>query len=186
MASAASAVVTACVFAALFAGHQIGDHVVASDTVMQAKAIPSNDRLAAGANPWTGWAACAYHVATYTATQAVAILLVSLAAPLRLAGVLAALVVSASTHAVIDRRWPVTLVIHAKKCTDWSNGPYLLDQALHYGALLAAAVLAAAVTSVPALAATTTAAAALVAVALALERWWARTAPQRTGDPNRL
>jgi hypothetical protein len=186
MVSTTAGAITASVFVALYAGHQIGDHIVQSDTVMQAKAIPSNDRLAAGANPWTGWAACARHVASYTATQAAAVLLVSLVAPLRLAGVLAALVTSAATHAVIDRRWVVAYVIRAKKCTDWSDGPYLLDQALHYGALLVAAVLAATITTTGAVVATTTAALALVAVALCLERWWARTAARRIGDPTRL
>lgn len=186
MVSTTAATVATCVFIALYAGHQIGDHVVQSDTVMQAKAIPSNDRLAAGANPWTGWAACTHHVSTYTLTQAAAIALICLVAPLGLTGVLAALLASASTHAVIDRRWLVALVIRAKKCTDWPNGPYLLDQALHYGALLVAAVLAATVTTVAALAATTATAAALVAAALAMERWWARTAPRRVGDPYRL
>ena len=186
MVSRTAGAITACVFVALYAGHQIGDHVVQSDTVMQAKAIPSNDRLAAGANPWSGWAACAHHVATFTLTQAAALLLISLSAPLRLTGVVAALVTSAATHAVIDRRWVVAFVIRIKGCTDWSDGPYLLDQALHYGALLVAAVLAATIATVTAVVATTTAALALVAATLVMERWWARTASQRIGDPTRL
>src|SRR5690242_19908824 len=105
MVSTTTATVTACVFAALYAGHEIGDHVVQSDTVMRAKAIPSNDRLAAGANPWTGWAACTHHITTYTLTQAAAVALISVVAPVSLTGVLAARLASASTHAVIDRRW---------------------------------------------------------------------------------
>src|SRR6266545_2174736 len=43
-------------------------------------------------------------------------------------------------RAVIDRRWMVQAIIRAKQGHDWPDGPYLIDQSLHHGVLLAAAV----------------------------------------------
>jgi hypothetical protein len=141
MSTVASAAITAVAFAALYAGHQVGDHVVQTTAHAAGKGAPTT----AGVHPWTGWAACLKHVASYTATQAVALAIAGVAAPLSGWGVLAALAVSASTHAVIDRRWIVRRLIEAKGCQDWRDGPYLLDQSLHAGALLVAAVLGAVV-----------------------------------------
>lgn len=184
--TAAAAAVAAFVFVGLYAGHQVGDHVLPSDAVMRAKAIPGDDQLAAGASPWTGWAACARHVAIYTLAQAVALTVVVVVAPLSLCGGLAALLISASTHAVIDRRWIVAAIVRAKRCADWAEGPYLIDQSLHYAALFAAAVCATAVTTAAGVATTATLGIALIAVALAIERRLAATAADRTGDPHRL
>jgi len=113
---------------------------------------------------------------TYTATQALALVLIAVVAPLSIAGAAAALIVSASTHAVIDRRWIVRAIIRANGSQDWPQGPYLTDQALHHGALLGAAVLAAAVTSFAGVAVTTFAAVAFITGALAIERERARLA----------
>jgi hypothetical protein len=182
-----TAAIAACVYAALTAGHHLGDHPVQPNSVAQAKGTPEDDRLAAGAHPWTGWGACARHVATYTLTQALALAVVRVVAPLTLAGVLAALAVSASTHAVIDRRWIVRAIIRVKQCQGcWPDGPYLIDQSLHHGVLLVAAVLGAAVTTAAGVAATTASSVGLVAGALAIERRRARSAPARIGDPFRL
>jgi len=181
-----TAAIAACVFAGLFAGHQIGDHPVQRRSAMLAKGTPDDVRLAAGAHPWAGWRACGQHVATYTFTQAAALVLVSVVAPLTLTGGLAALAVSASTHAVIDRRWIVHAIIRAKQCQDWPEGPYLIGQSLHHGALLVAAVVAAAVTTVSALAIATAVCVALVAADLAVERRRAGSAADRIGDPHRL
>jgi hypothetical protein len=168
MSTAATAAIT---FAALYVGHQIGDHVVQSEWAATTKAAPGAEELAAGVPPWTGWAACLRHVASYTGTQAVALGLVCVVAPFALAGAVAALLVSASTHAVIDRRWIVRRLIRAKGCQNWPEGPYLIDQSLHMGALLVASVLAATVGGVLATVAVAGAAVALVAAALAAERW---------------
>jgi hypothetical protein len=100
--------------------------------------------------------------------QALALGAVSLVAPLDVHGALAALAVSASTHAVIDRRWLVRALIRAKRCEDWPDAPYLLDQSLHHGALLLAA-LTATVTSTSGSIVTVLVAVGLVAVALAIE-----------------
>ncbi len=165
-----TAAVTAVVFAALYAGHQLGDHVVQTNATALAKGAPTADLLAAGVPPWHGWRACLRHVGSYTAAQAVALLLVSVAAPLGWRGGVAALAVSASTHAVIDRRWIVRLLIQAKDCEDWREAPYLLDQSLHVGALLVAAVLAAVVTTAGATTAVAAGTAALVGAALVAEK----------------
>lgn len=138
-------IVVSVVFIALYAGHQVGDHVLQSDSDAKAKGAPTPDLLARGAHPWTGWSACLRHVASYTLVQAVALALTSLVAPLTLAGVLAALTLSASTHAVIDRRWLVRWLIAVKGCDGWKEAPYVIDQSLHIGVLLVASVVGAAV-----------------------------------------
>ena len=171
----------AIVFVALFAGHQVGDHVVQTDADAQAKGAPTPDLLAAGVHPWTGWTACLRHIASYTFVQAAALALTSLVAPLTLAGVAAALIVSASTHAVIDRRWLVRWLIGVKGCHGWKEAPYLLDQSIHIGALLVASVVAAMVTGTGGVAAVVVLSAGLVAAALGFERRMVRTLV-RTGS----
>jgi hypothetical protein len=170
MPTAATAAVTAVTFVALYAGHQIGDHPVQPIALATGKAAPTADLLAVGAHPWTGWAACARHVATYTLTQAVALALVALVAPLSVFGALAALAASACTHAVIDRGWIVRLMVQAKGCQDWRLAPYLLEQSLHTGALLIAAVLAARVITTTGTIIVVAVGALLVGAALLAER----------------
>jgi hypothetical protein len=164
-----STAVTAVVFVALFAGHQVGDHIVQTNAAAQAKGAPTADLLAAGVHPWLGWGACLRHVSTYTLTQAVALVLVQVAAPVTWTGVAAALAVSASTHAVIDRRWLVRLIVQVKGCQDWPEAPYLIDQSLHAGALLVAAVVAAVTASGAGACAVGACAAVLVGTALVIE-----------------
>jgi hypothetical protein len=183
MSTVATAATAAVTFAALYAGHQIGDHVVQSDAVARAKVAPSSEQLAAGVPPWTGWAACLWHVASYTGTQMAAVALVFLVAPLDICGAIAALVVSASTHAVIDRRWIVQRLVRAKGCEKWREGPYLIDQSLHVGMLLVAAVMAAATDGMTWVLAVVAAAVALLAAALAAERWLGAVASSRAAAP---
>jgi hypothetical protein len=168
--SATTAAVAAATGFALLVGHMLGDHPVQPDTVAVAKGQPSDDRLAAGAHPWTGWSAIGRHVSSYVLTQGVALLLIALVAPLSLHGAVAALAVSASTHAVIDRRWIVRAIIRRKGCQNWADAAYWIDQSLHYGALLVAAITAALVTTYTGGVATVLACAVLVAAALAAER----------------
>jgi hypothetical protein len=182
MATVESAAVTACAFIALYAGHQIGDHVIQPGSAVAGKGCPGDDRLADGVRPWTGWAACLRHVASYTAAQAVAMLLIAVVAPLTPAGAAAALTVSAATHAAIDRRWLVRAIIRVKRCEDWPDAPYLIDQSLHVGALLIAAVAAGAVTTALGALLTVAASVAVVAVALAFEHTRARRLAQGTAD----
>jgi hypothetical protein len=170
MSTAVTAAVTADAFAALFVGHQLGDHVLQRDGDAAAKGAPTAEMLAAGAHPWTGWAAAMRHVGTYSLAQVVALALVCVVAPVRWYGAVAALAVSASTHAVIDRRWMVRLLVRLKRCQDWREGPYLIDQSLHHGALLVAAVVAGVTASVATAGVVAVCAAAVAAAGLAVEK----------------
>jgi hypothetical protein len=182
MATAGTAAVTAVAFVALYAGHQLGDHAIQTNTAAMGKGAPTSDLLAAGVHPWTGWNACLRHVGTYAIVQAVTLGLACVVAPLRWHGIVAALAVSASTHAVIDRRWIVRMVIQAKGCHAWREAPYHIDQSLHVGALLVAAVLAGAVTDGRGASAVVAAAAALVGAALVAEKRLAAAAMLRTAN----
>jgi len=162
-------IVVCVAFIALFAGHQVGDHVIQSDADARAKGAPTADLLARGAHPWAGWAACLRHVASYTLTQAAALALTGLVAPLSLAGAAAALTISASTHAVIDRRWLVRWLISVKRCHGWKDAPYLLDQSIHIGVLLVASVTAAAIDTPAGVLGVLAVSAGIVLAALAIE-----------------
>ncbi|WP_117211462.1 DUF3307 domain-containing protein [Allorhizocola rhizosphaerae] len=170
MSTVASAAVAAVAFVALYAGHQLGDHVIQSNADAAAKGAPTGARMAAGVHPWAGWGACLRHVFTYSLTQLAALGLAWIVAPLTAAGVVAGLLVSASSHAVIDRRWIVRRLIEYKGCHHWREAPYLLDQSLHMGALLVAAVVAAAVSTMDGVAVAAVAAVGLVGCALLAER----------------
>jgi hypothetical protein len=147
------AVTFAAVFIALAAAHGIGDHWMQNTHQAQHKGDPG----------WPGRLACAAHVASYIATQAVALLLVW--AVLRLAlqpsGVLAALGISAVTHYIADRRKPLrrlallagkaayldhATVVRAPGMPATDTGPgtalFHLDQSLHIGAIFLAALAA--------------------------------------------
>jgi hypothetical protein len=156
--------------AGLGVGHLFGDTVLQSDADAGNKAYPSNDRLAAGTHPWTGWPACLRHVASYLAAQAAALLIVLLVIPVSLPGIAAALALSGSTHAVIDRRWLVQRIVARKGCHTWPQAAFWIDQALHWAAMLLAAVAAARITTVTGAAGVTAAGLLLVADALRVER----------------
>jgi hypothetical protein len=186
MPTVTTAAVCAVTALALYAGHQVGDHIVQLPRDVEAKGLPRDDRLAAGVHPFTGWGACLRHVSTYLATQAVALLLVSLAAPIGWRSMVTALIVSGSTHAVIDRRWIVRLVVRSRGCQEWAEGPYLIDQTLHVAAMFVAAVATATVTSPVGLAVVAGAGGLLVPVALLVEGRLAAAAISRPGDPFRM
>ncbi|MBG6089861.1 DUF3307 domain-containing protein [Actinomadura viridis] len=83
-------------YAALHAGHMVGDYWAQTDRCAQAKGKPGKD----------GRRACATHVATLTATQAAFISLAAAATGERLPArrVAAGLAVNAISHYAIDRR----------------------------------------------------------------------------------
>jgi hypothetical protein len=135
--------------AALFAAHQVADHWVQTQHQADTKGHPG----------WAGRLACAAHVATYTATAALALALLALAtdwtpSPLWVA---AGLAVSALTHYLADRRTPL------RRLAKWTGaqrfyalgaprpgrddnpslgtGAYALDQSWHIGWLFIAALL---------------------------------------------
>lgn len=186
MATMETAAVGSMAFAALLVGHHLGDHPIQRNADVQAKGTPDDQQLATGTHPWTGWPSCLRHVATYALTQAAALALVVTVVPLTWPGATAALATSASTHAVIDRRWIVRAIIRAKGADDWPQGPYQVDQALHYGMLLIAAILAATISDAAELAVVVAICAGLVVGALGAERRRARSAAARIGDPTRL
>ena len=172
--------------AALGAGHLPGDIAVQTNTDATSKAFPGNDRLAAGAHPWTGWGHCLRHCLTYLACQAVAVALVLLVIPIPLPGVLAALAVSGATHAVIDRRWLVTRLLAAKGCTGWREAPFWTDQALHWSAIFLAALIAARTFTFHQAAVVTGFAVLLIAYALLVEHRHARGVAAGPAPTDRL
>lgn len=96
--------------------------------------------VAAGASPHRGWLANLAQVAQYHLRLIVLGLLAWLVLPLHWspAGVVAALVWSAATHALLDRLWPVRRLLEhigspkfARLNAGGLNGMYAADQALH-------------------------------------------------------
>jgi hypothetical protein len=138
----------AAAYAILTASHEVADHWVQSDADAAAKGLPGRE----------GAQACARHVATYTATQALA-----LAAADRLLGLrldprrtVAALAVSAVTHYWADRsggHWrdeqPTGIVrlAHRRGKQGWlqrdPGAGYLMDQSWHKGWIAIAAAITA-------------------------------------------
>lgn len=134
------------VYAALTAAHEVADHWVQTDAQATAKGAPG------------GSGAYAAHVATYTATQALAMLLTSKVTGLRLrpARAVLALGLSAATHYAADRsagHWKdpqpasVPALAYATGSGQWiqrdPNAAYILDQSWHKGWIFAAALIAA-------------------------------------------
>lgn len=119
----------------LLVAHNVADHVVQTDHQAAEKA--------------GNWGAMAGHVGGYQATQLLATEAVLTVSGLRgswqprLAGAL----VSAVTHAVLDRRWPVKRILELTRSPQFArmttpvNGMYQADQALHHGCLLIAALI---------------------------------------------
>ena len=183
----ATAATAAVVFAALLAGHMLGDHPVQSDHDAAGKGHPTDDLLAASVHPWAGWIHCLRHVVSYLACQGAALLLIGLGAPLSFAGFLAALVSSGATHAVIDRRWIVRRILAAKGgCPGWPQASYFIDQSLHYAAMLVAAVAAARATTTTAATVVTGAGVLLVVGALAAEHRHGRAVTARPAPTDHL
>jgi len=119
------------VYATLHAAHQLGDHIVQTENQAARKMQPD------------GWGALAGHIGSYHATAAVMLLAANRLLGLRLSPrrVVAGLAVSAATHALLDRRWPVRWINQHTGSPGFGdmqaplNGPYLTDQALHTGCL---------------------------------------------------
>jgi hypothetical protein len=182
----ATAATAAVVFAALLTGHMLGDHPVQSDAIAAGKGHPTDDQLAAGVHPWTGWSHCLAHVSSYLACQAAAFLLLALVAPLTRPGLAAALAVSGTTHAVIDRRWIVRKIVAIHGETSWSEFRYHVDQSLHYAAMLLAAVAAARATTTTVAVIVAGAGTALIAAALIAEHRHGRAVTGRPAPTDHL
>jgi len=151
--SVGSTAVFAAVYVALHASHRVADHWV--QTSHQAC---NKDRAG-----WVGRWNCLKHVASYTATNLVALwaLVVFLDVDLSGVRVMAGLAVSASTHYFADRRTPLRWVarvtgaegyfqLGAKRRDDGrfeygpGTGQFELDQAWHVGWLFVSALVIAA------------------------------------------
>ena len=143
-----AAVRFAVAYAALTASHEIADHWIQIDAHSTAKGEPGS----------TGAKACAKHVASYTATQALALWVADRHLDLGLnpRRAVAALAVSAVTHYVADRQgghWRdehprgVVRLAAATGHRGWlerdPGAGYLMDQAWHKGWIAAAALVAA-------------------------------------------
>jgi hypothetical protein len=121
---------TAIVFLVLLAGHLLGDWVAQNDWQATAKT--------------RSWAALTAHVASYHLLMGLLLLLPVVRDGWPAGKALAALAVSAVTHAVIDRRWPVRALMRAAgspgfAAVEW--GVIAVDQALHLFILAMLAVL---------------------------------------------
>jgi hypothetical protein len=132
-------------FALLYAAHTIGDHWVQRDSEACTKGQPDN----------AGRRACATHVASLTATQAVFLTAGALASRERLdpRHVALALAVNAASHYWADRRHPLKKLAEKTgksafvnlgdpKAAPCGTGAYALDQSWHIGWLAVAAAIA--------------------------------------------
>jgi hypothetical protein len=133
--------VFAAVFATLYAAHQLADHVLGqTDKQAANKAAPG----------LAGWRALAGHVLAYHLVMVVMLGLATavLRLPVGILGLCAGLAFSATTHGLLDRRWPVRWLLEHTGSRPFSklaghgiNGMYLADQSLHYGCLWISALL---------------------------------------------
>lgn len=134
-----AAAVIAAAFAALFAGHYVGDHLLQTDAWAGVKSATK---------PAEWVPAMAWHLATYHAAVAAAFGGLALAGvPLSWPHVAAALAWSALSHGFIDRRWPVRRLLERTGSAEFARmttpicGGYLADQALHVACLFVAALI---------------------------------------------
>jgi len=124
----------------LLAAHSVGDHWVQTHRQACTKGAPTQ----------AGRAACAWHVATLTATKAAALLAMELVTGLRLAAVavLVGLAVDAASHYWADRRTTLARLAEAAGKGDFyrmgeglASGAYALDQSWHIGWLFITALI---------------------------------------------
>jgi hypothetical protein len=121
---------TATVFLVLLAGHLLGDWVAQTDWQATTKT--------------RSWPALAAHVTSYHLLMGTLLLLPVLRDGWPASNALLALFVSAATHAVIDRRWPVRALLRVTASPGFATvawGVIAADQALHLTILAMLAVL---------------------------------------------
>jgi hypothetical protein len=129
----------AAIFAALYAGHIVGDLIVQTDWQAHHKAERS----------WRGVTAMAGHLAGYATTQIVTLAAVTtVGTKFGVAAALAGLAFSVGAHGFIDRRWPVVWLLDrtggsqfARLASGGINGAFQADQALHVGCCFVAALI---------------------------------------------
>ena len=133
----------AAVAATLTAMHQVGDFLLQTDHQAARKPC-AEDRLAESSEA-ESWRCLAAHVVSYHAAQAAGLVVANRALGLKLrpGRVIAGVALSAVTHAVIDRRWPVRLWMDHTGSRDFrvkAGGGMHVDQAMHQACLWAAAL----------------------------------------------
>lgn len=127
------------VFAALFVGHMIGDHLLQTDWQASRKA----------GRGWPAVAAMGGHLGGYFLAQLAALWAVHVVVvPLDRWAPWWGLGFSVVSHGFIDRRWPVRWLLEHTGSRDFVkmggvplNGMYLADQSLHIGCLFVAALI---------------------------------------------
>lgn len=141
----------AVVLPTLLVAHNLADHVIQTDHQAARKA--------------SSWRAMAGHIVGYTATAVVFLAVLWFALDVRphWAWAAAGLAFSAASHAFIDRRWPVLVLLSRTGSWDFANttvrttanpngsgehvgaapinGMYVADQALHWVCLFVSALL---------------------------------------------
>lgn len=148
MSTQSKAATFAATFAALHAAHQVADHWIQTNRQAADKGKPG----------WPGRRACAAHVATYTATQGLALAAVQHVTGARISPrrTVAALAVSAVSHYWADRRTTLAALCEATGRGGFyrlgaprpdhddnpslGTGAYALDQSFHIAFLYAAAL----------------------------------------------
>ncbi len=135
-----SAVVFAAGLATMYAAHQVADHVFGqTDKQAANKTKPGKE----------GYTALLGHVGLYHLII-IAMLLVTIAVlnlPVTMLGFCLAIMFSAVTHAILDRRWPVKWILDNTGSPEFAKmlqplwGMYASDQGLHYFCLWISALL---------------------------------------------
>lgn len=129
--------------ATITAAHHVGDYLAQTDHQSACKPARS-DRGDVVCSEGESWRALAGHIASYHAVQAAGLVVANRALGLNLrpSRVAAGIAVSAVTHAVIDRRWPVRLWMDNTGSADFRQrgGAAHVDQALHHACLWASAL----------------------------------------------
>lgn len=126
--------------ATMIPAHQVADHVFSqSDKVATDKTLPG----------FAGWSAIFSHVVQYHAIMLFMLVLVDSVFSLHMHwyGIAAAIMFSAISHAILDRRWPVKLILEKTGSPKFAEmitplwGMYAADQGLHYACLWLSAIL---------------------------------------------
>lgn len=126
--------------ATMYAAHQVADHVFGqSDEMAANKAKPGK----------FGWSHNIAHVVQYHFIMMVMLFVtfIILNISVSFVGFAAAMIFSAITHAILDRRWPVKWILEKTGSPEFAKmqtpvcGMYQADQSLHYFCLWISALL---------------------------------------------
>ncbi len=134
----------AAILVTLLVLHNLADHIFGqTDQMAACKAEPG----------WFGWKHILSHVLYYHSFMMIGLglVLIVLEIPATWPGIILGLLFSAVTHAIIDRRWPVRVILEMTGSPNFAKmqtpifGIYAADQALHWGCLLVSALIMAAI-----------------------------------------